>query len=757
DNHKKTCECGDVQTASHAWNEGEVTTDPTHTTEGITTYTCTDCGATKTETLDKTPDHSYGAWEKVDADNHKKTCECGDEVILPHAWDEGEVTTPATHTTEGVKTFTCTDCGATKTESIGTTTDHSYGAWENVDADTHKQTCECGDEVILPHAWNEGEVTTPATHTTTGVKTFTCTDCGATKTEEVPVLANHTYNQKNTAEDYLKSAATCTSSAVYYYSCICGAISDTETFTDGDPIAHNFNQENTKLEGALKSAADCENAAVYYKSCSCGAISDTETFEDGYALGHNYGEVDYAWSDDNSICTATRVCANDAGHVETETVNAVGNEVAAPTCEEDGKTVYTATFENEAFADQTKEVTIGALGHDYESAVTAPTCTVEGLRTYTCKNNSEHTYTEEIAIDPTAHTNVNPKDDNCDSCGENLAYTFLVKDNNNNPFAAENGGSAIDNSENLTADKNRLNKASDAYEKTYGSTFTFRVFVEEATTVEFYLFESNKNGATIASTAITKLTVNGNAVTVLDTAIPKTTDWAESTAQYIHIATLNLQKGENVITFVRNGTDFSSTNDINIRGIKLVSNIEVKLDKVNVYEFSIANGNNPFISENGGSYNDDKDEANNPSSGTGGRYGNGGGAELTVTLWVEEDTVVTFRLISAWRDGRYFSYYKNLRSEGADSNNYYNPNISYLKVNGETVGVTPSAVSYSSQGFSTYAHCELATIELKAGVANVISFKINDTKGRGGTGDNVNFKGISIVSDVEVKIGADSE
>ena len=39
------------------------------------------------------------------------------------------------------------------------------------------------------HSWNEGVVTTPATATSKGVKTYTCTVCGATRTEEVDYVA----------------------------------------------------------------------------------------------------------------------------------------------------------------------------------------------------------------------------------------------------------------------------------------------------------------------------------------------------------------------------------------------------------------------------------------------------------------------------------------------------------------------------------------------------------------------------------------
>ena len=38
--------------------------------------------------------------------------------IHNHTWDSGKVTKPATTTAAGIKIFTCTDCGETKTESI---------------------------------------------------------------------------------------------------------------------------------------------------------------------------------------------------------------------------------------------------------------------------------------------------------------------------------------------------------------------------------------------------------------------------------------------------------------------------------------------------------------------------------------------------------------------------------------------------------------------------------------------------------------
>ena len=81
-----------------------------------------------------------------------------------HHWNSGSITTKATCTTEGVKTYTCTDsgCGATKTEAIA----------------------------ALGHSWNSGSITTNATCVATGVKTYTCSTCQNTKTEIIKALGH---------------------------------------------------------------------------------------------------------------------------------------------------------------------------------------------------------------------------------------------------------------------------------------------------------------------------------------------------------------------------------------------------------------------------------------------------------------------------------------------------------------------------------------------------------------------------------------
>ena len=73
---------------------------------------------------------------------------------------------------------------------------HNYKATVTAPTCTAKgyttHTCACGDSYVdtyvdaLGHAWDNGKVTKEPTETETGVKTFTCTRCGETKTEVIP-------------------------------------------------------------------------------------------------------------------------------------------------------------------------------------------------------------------------------------------------------------------------------------------------------------------------------------------------------------------------------------------------------------------------------------------------------------------------------------------------------------------------------------------------------------------------------------------
>ena len=195
--HMRTCSiCQKDETANHSWNGGTVTKAASCKETGVKTYTCTACNATKTETIAKTTDHKYGSWTKVNDTTHKHTCSvCSKEETVNHSWDNGKVTKQPTCKEEGVKTYTCSSCNATKTETIAKTTDHKYGNWTKVNDTTHKHTCSvCQKEETANHSWNGGSVTKKATCKEAGVKTYTCTACNATKTEAIAKLTTHTYD-----------------------------------------------------------------------------------------------------------------------------------------------------------------------------------------------------------------------------------------------------------------------------------------------------------------------------------------------------------------------------------------------------------------------------------------------------------------------------------------------------------------------------------------------------------------------------------
>ena len=126
------------------------------------------------------------------------------------------------------------------------------------------------------------------------------------------------------------------------------------------------------------------------KTCSvCGAT-------DGEALDHAW-TVTYEWSNDNSTCTATRVCGNDSTHNVSETVAAAVTTTDG-TCIAEAKTTYTADFEA-AWAEDQTEVVTGELGdHSWKSEPDSSVPPVydeetkkwsQGVYTYSCNNCPE--------------------------------------------------------------------------------------------------------------------------------------------------------------------------------------------------------------------------------------------------------------------------------------------------------------------------------------------------------------------------------
>ena len=120
---------------------------------------------------------------------------------------------------------------------------------------------------------------------------------------------------------------------------------------------------------------------------------------------HNWGEPTYEWNNDNSKCTAQRVCLGDASHIETETADSSYAVVSEAKCEINGTGRYSVSFTNSAFTAQHKDISLPAIGHDFvHHDGKAATCTEKGWEAYdTC---SRCDYTNKVETNALGHSYV---------------------------------------------------------------------------------------------------------------------------------------------------------------------------------------------------------------------------------------------------------------------------------------------------------------------------------------------------------------
>lgn len=175
--HQRTCSvCGHVEKAAHKWDGGKVTKAATCKENGTKTFTCTVCGATKTENIAKTDSHTIA----------KRT-----------------VTKQPTCTESGIEEGVCSVCGKTVKNTIKAT-GHKFGAWASVKAatctesGTEERKCSvCGAAesrtVKAPgHDLEQTKTVKEPTADAPGLKEGRCKRCGQTVSEEIPPLTAST-------------------------------------------------------------------------------------------------------------------------------------------------------------------------------------------------------------------------------------------------------------------------------------------------------------------------------------------------------------------------------------------------------------------------------------------------------------------------------------------------------------------------------------------------------------------------------------
>lgn len=308
---------------SHTWSGWEITKEATTTSTGTAQRQCTLCGKTESREIDKLPtaDHVHSYTEKV--------------------------TSKATCSQEGTKTFTCS-CGDSYTESIAKTA-HSYttstvAATCTAQGYTANVCKACGDILksnyvaATGHTWGNWVVTKEATATATGIKTRTCSGCSQTEQATIPKTGSahiHSYTSAVTKK------ATCSYPGIKTFTCSCGdsyteSISATghswgEWTTVTQPTANSTGvairdcktcgESETKILNKLPAAhvhsyttvtvaATCTTDGSITKTCSCGDVIK-ETISAAHSWAHHDEEGHY---NVYLVCSCGWSCPHDGNH-----------------------------------------------------------------------------------------------------------------------------------------------------------------------------------------------------------------------------------------------------------------------------------------------------------------------------------------------------------------------------------------------------------------------------------------------------------
>ena len=426
----------EIPANGHQWDKGSITTAPTCTEDGVKTFTCLVCDATKTEKVEK---KGHISAEAVRENEIKSTCtvkgsydevvyckECGKELSRVTKTIDALGHTPGEAKRENVVEPSCmVDGRYEEVVYCSVCNDEISRVNKTIDATGHTPvevpevpaTCTkpgtaagtkcdvCGEELsgfeaIPPagHQWDDGVVTTEPTCEGTGVKTFTCSNCQEKRYEDIPATGHQWDEGKVTTEPK------CEEAGVKTYTCkVCN-----ETKTEAiDAMGH------TPVEVPEVPATCTEPGKKAGTKCS---VCDTilSGVEEIPAKGHqwNDGEITTAPTCTEkgvktytcSVCKETKTEKIDKTNDHTPG-EAQRENVKEATCTKDGSydEVVRCKVCNKELSREPKTIT--SPGHQWDDGVvtTEPKCEEAGVKTYTCKVCKE---TKTEAIDATGHTPV---------------------------------------------------------------------------------------------------------------------------------------------------------------------------------------------------------------------------------------------------------------------------------------------------------------------------------------------------------------
>lgn len=199
-----------VAATDHTWVKTQ-TNPPTCTEKGTQFYKCSACGATRTEKI-AALGHDLSRCDLKPAATCTQpgravgTCaRCGvqiDEVIPAkgHDYSYAETSVAPTCTEPGHYKGTCSTCGKDY-DDVVPALGHDWGEWVTSIEPTvstvgyryhvcNRDGCGYREGEDIPklhtHTWDAGVVTQKPTAAEPGVRTYTCTVCGQTRTETIP-------------------------------------------------------------------------------------------------------------------------------------------------------------------------------------------------------------------------------------------------------------------------------------------------------------------------------------------------------------------------------------------------------------------------------------------------------------------------------------------------------------------------------------------------------------------------------------------
>ena len=178
--------------------------------------------------------------------------------------------------------------------------------------------------------WDSGTVTTPATCTEKGVRTYTCTSSSHTKTEDIPAL-NHSFAGQEYVSD---NNATCEQDGTKTAKCVRygkGGCTATNTVPDvGSKLNHDFKDYVSNGDATCEQDGTKTAKCVRYGQGGCTA---EKTVPDvGSKLGHDFKSKDYV-SNGDATCeqdgTKTAKCVRygQGGCTATDTVPDIGSKL----------------------------------------------------------------------------------------------------------------------------------------------------------------------------------------------------------------------------------------------------------------------------------------------------------------------------------------------------------------------------------------------------------------------------------------------